>query len=203
METPMMNKLLLLLAASSLTLAGCGKPANSNADNNAATDQTSAGVAADTVTPPAVEAQSGAQNYVAEAAASDQFEIQSSELVLKQSKNREVRAFAQQMVDDHTASTTRLMSVVSTAGLTAPGTGLHAKQQNDLAALRDAGASMDQLYITQQRAAHAEAIALHQGAATSNSAMSASLTAFASEVLPTIQAHARMLDDMKPVPTAS
>ena len=198
-----MNKLLLLLAASSLTLAGCGKPANSNADNNAATDQTSAGVAADTVTPPAVEAQSGAQNYVAEAAASDQFEIQSSELVLKQSKNREVRAFAQQMVDDHTASTTRLMSVVSTAGLTAPGTGLHAKQQNDLAALRDAGASMDQLYITQQRAAHAEAIALHQGAATSNSAMSASLTAFASEVLPTIQAHARMLDDMKPVPTAS
>jgi putative membrane protein len=175
----------------------------SNADNNAATDQTSAGVAADTVTPPAVEAQSGAQNYVAEAAASDQFEIQSSELVLKQSKNREVRAFAQQMVDDHTASTTRLMSVVSTAGLTAPGTGLHAKQQNDLAALRDAGASMDQLYITQQRAAHAEAIALHQGAATSNGAMPASLTAFASEVLPTIQAHARMLDDMKPVPTAS
>jgi len=198
----MMNKLLLLLAASSLSLAGCGKPANSNADNNAATDQTSEGMAADTVTPPAVAAQSGAQNYVAEAAASDQFEIQSSELMLKQSKNREVRAFAQQMVDDHTASTTRLMSVVSTAGLIAPGTGLHAKQQNDLAALRDAGASMDQLYITQQRAAHAEAIALHQGAATSNSAMSASLTAFASEVLPTIQAHARMLDEMKPVPTA-
>lgn len=46
-----------------------------------------------------------AQDYVAKAAASDQYEIQSSDLVLKQTKNDAVRAFARQMVTDHTAAT--------------------------------------------------------------------------------------------------
>ena len=116
--------------------------------------------------------------------------------MLKQSKNADVHAFAQQMISDHGASTTRLMAAISTVALSAPGTGLRASQQNDLAALRDAGSGLDQLYIEQQRAAHAAAIDLHEGA-TANADMPTALTAFANEVLPAVQGHARMLDDMK------
>ena len=200
-----MTKLLFLLAATSLTLAGCGKPANPNTDTNTGTAETNtgmaemnSGMAAGTATPPAAAAAPAvsAQSYVADAAAGDQFEIQTSELVLKQTKNNAVRAFAQQMVSDHTASTGRLLTLAKAASLTVPGSGLKAAQQNNIMALRDAGANMDQVYINQQRAAHAEAIALHQSAA-SNVDMPGPLTEFANNVLPVVQAHARMLDDMK------
>lgn len=194
-----MTKLLLLLAASTLTLAGCGKPANPN-DGSSVSAETgttgTTGTAAPASAPLAAAPAAAARQYVAQAAAADQFEIQASELVLKQSKNAEVRAFAQQMISDHGASTTRLMAAVATVALSAPGTGLRATQQNDLAALRDAGASLDQVYIEQQRAAHAAAIALHEGA-TVNADMPTALTAFAMEVLPAVQGHARMLADMK------
>lgn len=192
-----MTKLLLLLAASSLTLASCGKPADQNENKTGAIAGDTASAPAMAPAPAPSAAVPGAQDYVAEAAAADQFEIQSSELVLKSSKNIAVRAFAQQMVSDHTASSAKLMTVVKNAALTAPGTGLHAKQQDNLAALRDAGTKMDGLYIAQQRAAHAEAIALHEAAA-SNTALPAPLAAFAGDVLPTVQAHARMLAEMKP-----
>ena len=186
-----MTKLLLLLAASSLTLAGCGKPANPNDDRSG-----TAAPASPARAPMAAAQAAVAQQYVAEVAAAEQFEIQAGELALKQSKDPAVRAFAQQMVSDHSASTTMLMAVVSTVSLSAPGTGLHASQQNDLAALRDAGPKLDQLYIDQQRAAHAKAIALHEGA-TTNPEMSTALTAFAADVLPAVQTHARMLAEMK------
>ena len=225
-----MTRILLLIAASSLALASCGKPANPNTDTDgvagsetaASQDASSAangmaggntdamGTAGNTDamgaggTTDAMGAgmATGAQDYVAQAAASDQFEIQSSEMVLRQTKNEGVRAFAKQMVSEHSASTKTLMGVIKTASLTAPGTGLRGSQQTNLAALRDAAGNMDQLYIDQQRAAHAEAIALHQGAAK-NSAMPAQLTVFANEVLPRIKEHARMLADMKVMPARS
>lgn len=188
-----MTKLLLLLAASSLTLAGCGKPANPNDGSSGPAETGSASPAS---VPMAAAPAAAARQYVALAAAADQFEIQASELVLKQSKNADVRAFAQQMISDHGASTTKLMAAVSTLALSAPGTGLRASQQNDLAALRDAGSKLDQLYIEQQRAAHAAAIDLHEGA-TANADMPTALTTFANEVLPAVQTHTRMLAEMK------
>lgn len=228
-----MTKLLLLLAASSLTLASCGKPANSNnaADRNGGASNdvdnsnlgTTVGANGDITgtnggmnggmdgTNTGMDGANGAnmavpvasaQDYVTRAAASDQFEIQSSDMVLKQTRNAAVRAFAQQMVSDHSASTTKLMALAKTAALTAPGTGLQARNQTNMAALRNAGGEMDQVYINQQRAAHAEAIALHQSAA-SNTNMPAPLTAFANNVLPTVQAHSRMLADMKATPPRS
>lgn len=210
-----MTKLILLVAASTLALASCGQPANPNTDPDrnqrssndmdSSTMGTIAGASGDmngvdgagAVDLP-VQAVS-AQDYVARAAAADQFEIQSSELVLRQSTNTAVRGFAQQMVSDHTASTAKLMALAKTASLSVPGTGLQAKQQNNMAALRDAGTGMDQVYINQQRAAHVDAIALHRSAATNNE-LPAPLSAFASSVLPAVEAHSRMLSDIKAAP---
>lgn len=67
------------------------------------------------------------------------------------------------------------MAVVLMAALSAPGTGLHAIQQNDLEA---AGPDLDQLCIDQQRAANAQAIGMHKGG-TINADISTGLTAFA------------------------
>ena len=222
-ERTAMTKMLLLIAASSLALASCGKPANENADNNAVVGADTNGAQAplsgtvtdNTMAPAdgsaAAITQSGgqqagaaisAQDYVAQAAASDQYEIQSSEMVLKQTKNETVRSFARKMISDHTISSKKLIGVATTASLSVPGTGLRGTQQTNLAALRDAGTNMDQTYINQQRAAHAEAIALHQGVAE-NSAMPGSLSGFAKEVLPRIQEHARMLDSMNAAATRS
>jgi putative membrane protein len=69
--------------------------------------------------------------------------------------------------------------------------------QGRLTGLRNAGANFDELYLEQQRDAHAEAIALYE-TMTGNAAAPAALASFAREALTTVQEHAKRLDTIKP-----
>lgn len=138
-----------------------------------------------------------AQDYVDMAASADQYEIQASQLVLIQSKNPAVRAFAQQMIDDHRAAAQKLQAAARSAEAPAPGTRLLPRHQTRLAELRAAGASLDQVYISQQRGAHAETIALHQGVAAA-SALADPLIAHARDTLINVNGHAAMLRGLNP-----
>lgn len=165
----------------------------------------------DTLGPPVnVTPPRNAQDYVAQAASADQYEIEASQLLLEHSKNAPVRAFAQQMIDDHRAATQKLQAAARDADLQAPPARLSAKHQQQIAELRAAttaanayaggaaGSTIDQVFISQQRGAHAEAIALHQGVANGGN-MPDPLTAHARETLTIVQGHARMLRDLNPV----
>jgi putative membrane protein len=150
------------------------------------------------VTPPR-----NAREYVSQTAAASQYEIQSSQLVLKESQNASVRAFAQQMIDDHGAATKKLQAAAQRANLPTPPTTLTAEQQEQMEELRaaaSAGAAsstINQVYISQQRGAHAKAVALHQGVAN-GSAMPDPIQAHARETLVIVQGHARMLRNLNP-----
>lgn len=101
-------------------------------------------------------------DYVRMAAAGDQYEIQSSRLVLETSQDAELRRFAQMMVDHHTLTTQSLMTAVQREGLPPPAATLDPPKAEMLAALRAAtGPERDRLYREQQLAAHREALQLH------------------------------------------
>ncbi len=134
-------------------------------------------------------------DYVAKAGASDLYERTSSQLVLESSKKEKVRQFAQMMVTDHTKSTAEVKAAAQQSGLTPPPPKLDAEQTRMVSQLRQAtGEARDRLYITQQKTAHQKALALHQGYATSGTAVP--LKAVAAKTAPVVQHHIEMLNGM-------
>jgi putative membrane protein len=135
-----------------------------------------------------------APEYVKKAGASDMYEKQSSQLVMK-SKDAKIRSFAQMMIKDHTKSTADVKAAASKSGVRVPPPALEPKQASDVAALRAAsGAERDRLYIEQQRMAHQEALMLHQTYAQSGD--KPALQAVAGKITPVVQHHIEMLQGM-------
>lgn len=100
--------------------------------------------------------------YVPTAAASDLFEIQSSQVALQRSQNADVRRFAQMMIDHHTRTTQQLTAAARAAGMTPPTPQLTPMQRDMIAQLQtQSGAAFDRTYLTQQVQAHEMALALH------------------------------------------
>ena len=133
--------------------------------------------------------------YLAKAGAGDLFEIQSSQIVASSTTNAGIKAFADEMITDHTKSTADVKAAAKSSGLTPNPPRLTAKQSADLAALRNAtGTARDELYVTQQKAAHAEALTLHQDYAASGD--KPALKSTASAIVPVVQHHIMMLGQM-------
>lgn len=186
-------------AATSLALAGCGQP------NNDAANTTKAGAAGTMAAPttggmaaaptPGMAPAGAVEDYVAQAASADLYEVQSGQLIMAQSGNSEVKRFAQEMIDEHRASAALLATAAQRSAMPAPRTTMLAAQQTRYNALRDAGADMDRLYLDQQRTAHAEAIVLHKSL-TDNAATPEPLGNYARDLIPRIEGHVRMLRDI-------
>lgn len=133
--------------------------------------------------------------YLAKAGAGDQYEIQSSKIVAASTTNPDLKTFANEMVTDHTKSTADIKAAAKSSGIMPKPPMLTAKQTADLAALRKAtGVARDKLYITQQKAAHNEALALHQDYAASGD--KPALKSTASAIVPVVQHHIMMLGQM-------
>lgn len=126
--------------------------------------------------------------YVAKAGASDQYEIQSSRLVLATSKNAALRGFAQQMIKDHTQSTAEVKAAALQGKVKAGPPHLDAMGARNIAQLRAAkGAARDALYVQQQKKSHQTALALQQGYAADGGV--APLKATAAKIVPVVQHH--------------
>jgi putative membrane protein len=172
-----------IAASASLAMAASAQDAPTAAPASAATASPSA-------------AATDAAGYVAEAGRSDMYEIQSSKLAQNQAQSPAVKAFAKQMVQDHTTSTQKVMKAAGDAGMPkTPPPALDPRRQSMLDQLKSAsGPQFDQLYVQQQKAAHQEALALHQGYAQGGD--KAPLRAAAQQITPVVQHHLTMLQDM-------
>ncbi|GAA4000156.1 DUF4142 domain-containing protein [Sphingomonas humi] len=97
--------------------------------------------------------------FVAMAASSDLFEIESSRLALQRSQNAMTRMHAQMMIRDHSNTSAQLRAVAAGAGIGVPIQMLpmHAALLNDL---QRAG-NFDAAYRAQQVTSHQQALALH------------------------------------------
>lgn len=204
-----------LLLASAFTLAACGGSSDGNDPNRSgATDidvtTTPAGTTATangvTTTDTTADAAITPSTYVTNPASGDKYEIESSRLALQHSRDVGLRAFAQQMITDHEATTAQLTTIAGSAQLPVP-TEMIPRHAQQIEALRSASqsndGSFDRLYRQQQIAAHTEAANLHRAMSTRSDAQDG-LSSFARETLPKVESHRTMLAGMpETAPAAS
>jgi putative membrane protein len=171
-----MSRSLFFAASAALALSAC------------AASDTTAGMTGD-LTPTERSA------YVQMAAASDMFEIQSSQLAQSKAQRAEVRDFANMMIQHH-SQTTQQLTTAATASGTPPSPQLMPMQVEMMDRLQGAsGANFDRLYMGQQVQAHEMALALHSNYASNGD--TPALRAVASAATPIIRQHldrARQLD---------
>lgn len=187
-----MNRTILLAgaAALALTLGACNKK-----PDEAAMGAPDANPAA---TIPTAADEAAAPDFVAKAAASDMFEIESSKIALERSTNPDVKAFASTMIAMHTRTTADLKTAIAGSGLTiTPPATLPDDKMSALADLRSVGAGdFDKAYMDDQVDGHQATLDLMTRYAQDGD--NATLKAAAAATAPLVQQHldkARALRD--------
>ena len=188
-----MKRALYLAAAATaaLSLAACNQSQQDAATNpgqsepvNAAQDAVGAMVGQTSAATLGANTLGG---YVSGAAIGDMYEIQAGRIAEQKASSADVKALAKMIVTDHTAASNELKPLASAAGQTPP-TELDQRRKGMIDNLNAASAAdFDKVYLTQQVAAHEEAVTLHSGYADNGD--TAPLKAHAAKVLPKIQAH--------------
>jgi putative membrane protein len=138
-----------------------------------------------------------AQNYVAWAADSDMYEIQSSRLALTKGRSDAVKAHAREMIADHTMTTKTLLAALprTEPKVAKPPMKLSEPNAAMIAQLKQASRdSFDGLYMQQQMQAHQKAWALHKGYASDGS--DPALRQVATSAVPIIEKHLQHLKSM-------
>lgn len=107
------------------------------------------------------------QTYANAAAVADMYEIEAANLAWERSQSEPVKAFAKMLIADHTASTSKLKVLVDQNEGSLPDA-LDEKHEAMIDQLQAADAGQfDKLWLSQQIAAHEEALKLHQDYAMS------------------------------------
>lgn len=135
------------------------------------------------------------QQFVDRASVSDMFEIESSRLALQRAQLPATRSFAEKMVMDHSAGSTRLSQVVAGSPLTVP-MALDAEHEKMLARLVAASPTeFDAAYIQAQQTGHKAAVEMF----TNYAALGTEpvLKAFAADMLPILRNHQNEVQVMK------
>ncbi len=186
-------KIPLFLAASTLALGlvACG-PENPESMASNATEM----AMDDDTTVVATEVDAGVINFVEKATLANMFEIESAKLALERSKVQPIKDYAQALLDAHQASSTELTPLAAGALVTQP-TELDNDLHGKLESLRNASMEdFDDVYLDQQTEIHENAASLMKD--FSANGKDAALQAFASRMLPIVEAHlaqARELDN--------
>jgi putative membrane protein len=135
------------------------------------------------------------QDFVTEAANSDMLEIESSKLVAAKGDAKD-KAFAEQMIKDHTATSAELKGLVSSGkvqvNLPAAMDKAHGAKLDKLNSL--SGADFIKAYEDMQVSAHKDAVSLFERYAKGGD--NADLKGFAAKTLPHLQEHLKMAQDL-------
>jgi putative membrane protein len=185
-------------AALSMALAACGSKdnaANDATDNMLAANEANAmdngAMMANDMNATAT-APMTAQAFADAASASDAYEIAASKLAETKAGSADVKTFAAQMVKDHTKSTADLKAAAAKAeGNPIPASVMTSEQQANMTKLQGlTGADFDKEYVSQQVAAHENALAALQGYAAGGD--SAPLKDFAGKTATVVEGHLDM-----------
>ena len=136
-------------------------------------------------------------DFVREAAMSDMFEIQSSQLAEQKSDDAQTKSFAQKMVTDHTKTTSDIKSMVSGGkikGIDLP-TDMSSSQKGMLDNLKGLnGKDFTKQYHSDQVSAHKDAVSLFEryGKGGDNP----DLKDWANKTLPSLQGNLTMAQDL-------
>ncbi len=182
----------MTLSAAALTIAGCGSKTetSSTTDTTTVVANSDASMSNDMTMAPAASA---GQTFANTAAASDAFEIATSQLADVQGASAKTKKFAADMIKAHKDSTAKLKAAAgSVAQPIAPDAALTAEQQQTLDSLKGVkGADFDKAYASAQVDAHQKTLdALKANAG--NADVPPQLRDFATKLIPTVTAHLNM-----------
>jgi putative membrane protein len=114
-------------------------------------------------------------------------EVETGKLAAEKASSADVKAFGQQMVDDHGEANQRLKSIADGQNLTLPRT-MNAKQQATYDMLKSkTGAEFDKAYVDAMVKDHEEDVKAFQREA--DKGKDEQIKAFAAQTLPVIQGH--------------
>ena len=135
-------------------------------------------------------------DFVKEAAISDMFEIQSSQLAQERG-NAPEKTFAATMIKDHTKTSDDLKSMVSSGDVKAElPTALDSSKQSEIDKLKSLkGADFSSRYDDDQVSGHKDAVSLFER--YSKSGENPKLKDWAGKTLPTLRHHLEMAQDLK------
>lgn len=195
----MKRSALILMSATACILAGCNKASDTTTTTN--TTATVADNASDATAAPdnaVVPAAAGGQAFANGAAASDAFEIASSQLAAINGSSAAVKTFATQMIAAHTESTAKLKGIAATLSpAITPDPTLNSDQQAKLDELKaKKGADFDTAYVADQVAAHEQALTMLQDYSTGGDVPL--FKEFAAGLAPKVTAHLNMAKSLKP-----
>jgi len=129
-----------------------------------------------------------AKEFASDAVQASQYEIEAAEVALAQSQTPSVRAFAQEMIADHTRAQEAMRKAAIASDLPAPPLAMSSDQAHLLAALQSVrGAAFDRLYAQQQVLAHTQALDVERSYAQAGT--DGNLRQAAQSDLPMIQHH--------------
>ncbi|WP_102125898.1 DUF4142 domain-containing protein [Deinococcus planocerae] len=118
---------------------------------------------------------------------SNLFEIQSSQVALQKSNTAAVRAYAQQMINEHTTAQNQVAALAAARRVPLP-TALPPELQLKVTTLSGLnGADLDAAYIREQILSHQFTVSIFQNQQTAG--RDAEVVAFANQNLPLIQRH--------------
>jgi putative membrane protein len=191
MKNSVLSLAAALLASTALTAMPSLTSANSamNAPKNSSmqnTKDSTAGMPPSGAT--ATAEQSQTSTFLQKAAISNQFEINTSQLVDQRSTNKDVKSLAAMLIKDHTKAGQEMRSLVTAQNLSMPSTTLdqmHEKKFEKLQALKST--DFDREFSTTQIDAHREAVNLFQAYARNGE--NASVKNWASKTLPVLRKH--------------
>jgi putative membrane protein len=134
-------------------------------------------------------------DFVQEAATSDMFEIQSSQLAIEKGDDR-AKAFAQQMITDHQKTTDELKSLIAKDKVdVTPPTALDSASQKKLDTLKSLNdGDFEKQYKSDQVSGHKDAVSLFERYAKSGD--NPALKDWAERTLPTLKHHLKMAEDL-------
>lgn len=131
------------------------------------------------------------QVFVNTAGPANEFEIESSQLALKQTKTPAILTFARRMIADHGAAAKKMATAAKAQGVSVPA-GLDPPGKENMQQLSPLkGKAFDSAYVSMQVMAHDQAVALFKGYSTNGKP--GALKSFAAATLPTLQSHQRMI----------
>jgi putative membrane protein len=136
-----------------------------------------------------------AKDFALSVAQSDQYEIAAAQDASTQSRNPQVRAFAQEMIQDHRRLSESLRQAAAASRLTPPFPAMSSDQAAMLSALQSLrGADFDKAYAKQQVIAHQAALDVELSYADGGA--DPVLRRAAQSSLPTIQHHLDMAQQL-------
>jgi len=134
-------------------------------------------------------------DFVKEAATSDMFEIQSSQLAQERG-NASEKSFAATMIADHQKTSDELKSMISSGDVKAElPTGLDSSHQSEIDKLKSLkGADFSSRYDSDQLSGHKDAVSLFERYAKGGD--NSKLKGWADKMLPTLRHHLEMAQDL-------